>query len=216
MEKTLNKNSLKIHDIAGKEVGSYALSEKIFSVEINQAVFSQAIVSYLANQRAPIANTKTRGQVSGGGRKPFKQKGTGNARAGSSRSPLWIGGGITFGPKNNRNFKKRIPQKVNQAAIKMILSDKAKNNRIILLDNFKLDKISTKQVYEIFSHLPIEEGKILVILPKIEVTTELSMSNIPYVKVIKIDNLNVYDLAKHDYLLTTKEAIEKIQKEVLQ
>lgn len=205
---------LPVYNLKGEKVADKDLSTEIFNVELNPIVLTQSINQKLANRRAVTSHTKTRGEVSGGGRKPFKQKGTGNARAGSNRSPLWIGGGITFGPRKNRNYKKRIPKKVQTAALKMVLSEKVKDQKIIVLENFKMNKISTKQVYDTFSKLPIEEGKILVILPKMEVNTELSLANIPYAKVIKADNLSVLDLSKYNYLVTTVEGLDKI-KEIL-
>ncbi len=205
-------SKISIYNLEGKAVSQKNLSADIFSVSANPAVIYQAVSYQLANRRASIAHTKTRAEVSGGGRKPFKQKGTGNARAGSTRSPLWIGGGITFGPRNTANFCKRIPKKIKTLALKAILSEKVKNKKIIVLADFKLPKISTSQIYEIFSKLPINEGRILVILPQLEVNTELSLANIPYAKIIKTENLNVLDLLKYDFLLTTDDGLEKIEK----
>lgn len=203
-----------VYNLKGEKVSEKELIQTIFDVKSNEAVLTQSINQKLANRRNSIAHTKTRGEVSGGGRKPYKQKGTGNARAGSTRSPIWIGGGITFGPRNVRNFSKRIPNKINSSAIKMILTDKAKSKKLIILDNFNMPKISTKQVYEIFSKLPIEDGKILVVLDKMEVNTELSLANITYTKVTKVENLNILDLSKYDYLVTTLAGLDKI-KEIL-
>lgn len=202
----------KIYNLQGESKKEQELAPEIFSIKMNDMLFSQALTAQLANRRNAIAHAKNRGEVSGGGKKPFKQKGTGNARAGSSRSPLWIGGGVTFGPRNVRNFSKRIPAKVKTAAIKMLLSQKVSDKKLIVLENFELKEISTKKVRQIFEKLPIEEGKILVVLPKLEATTELSMANIPYVKLSKTVNLNAFDLGKFDYLVTTLDGLKDIEK----
>jgi large subunit ribosomal protein L4 len=203
--------NITVHNLEGKEVSKKSIDNSIFDISTNDIVLSQAINHQLNQSRASIAHTKTRGEVSGGGRKPFKQKGTGNARAGSTRSPLWIGGGVTFGPRNIQNHKNRINQNINRLAIKTALSEKVKNKKIIVLEKLEMPEISTKQVYAMFSKLPFEEGKILVIMPKIDVNTELSLSNIPYTKVIKAENLNIKDLLKYDYILTSITGIEKIE-----
>lgn len=202
----------KIYNLKGESALDQTLNPSVFEIKENPVLLSQVIVSQMSNKRNAISHTKTRGEVSGGGKKPFKQKGTGNARAGSTRSPLWIGGGITFGPRKNRSYTKRINSKVKSAAIKMILSRKAKDKKFIVLDSFKLKEISTKKVREIFESLPIEEGKILVVLPKLDANIELSMANIPYVKLSKTVNLNIFDLLKYNYLVTTVEGLEEIEK----
>jgi large subunit ribosomal protein L4 len=186
------------------------LASEIFDTKTSPSLTAQAIRVQLANQRHAIANTKTRGEVSGGGRKPFKQKGTGNARAGSTRSPLWTGGGVTFGPKNNRNFSLRLPQKMRQSAIKAALSDKAKEKRLIILKDLQLPEISTKKLVGILEKLPIEEGKILAVLPEMNANFELSSANLPYLKTIKVNNLNILDLLNYDYILMTTESLKKI------
>ena len=202
----------KIYNLKGETSKNKTLNSSIFEVKENPILLSEVIVSQMANKRNAISNTKTRGEVSGGGKKPFKQKGTGNARAGSTRSPLWIGGGITFGPRKNRSYEKRINSKVKTSAIKMILSKKAQEKKLIVLESFELKEISTKKVREIFEKLPIEEGKILVVLPKMDANIELSMANIPYVKLSKTVNLNIFDLLKYNYLVTTVEGLNEIEK----
>ena len=206
-------SKIAVYNLEGKAVSD--LDAAILVEKENPVLFSQVVVAGLSNRRHAIAHTKNRGEVSGGGRKPFKQKGTGNARAGSTRSPLWIGGGLTFGPRRNRNFSKRLPQAMLQTALKMALSEKIKNKHLIIVDDLKLDKISTKNIQGILEKLPIEEGKILVILPQLDVNVELSFSNIPYAKVIKSENLNILDLTKYDYILTDKNAWQKIVKILL-
>lgn len=199
-----------IYNLKGQSATEMDLNANIFAVVSDPAVVSQAARVQKANARHAIAHTKTRGEVSGGGRKPWKQKGTGNARAGSSRSPLWTGGGVTFGPRKTRNFALRLPQKMRGLAIKTLLSDKAKTQKLIVLKDLMLEKISTKGLGEILQKLPIEEGKILVILAKPEMNFELSAANLPYIQTIKTNNLNVVDLLKSDYILTTEEAIKQI------
>ena len=158
-----------------------------------------------------MAHTKDRGEVSGGGRKPFRQKGTGNARAGSNRSPLWIGGGRVFGPRKNRNFSKRMPQKMIQKAILAVISDKFRNKRLIVVDKFPFSQIKTKDVEIFLEKLPIEEGKILILLATTDVNLELAAANLPYLKVILLQNINLLDLLKYDYLLTDREGLKGLE-----
>lgn len=203
-------NKVLVYNMKGEKVGEKNLTN--FEVKKNENLYAQAVIRQLANRRSPIASTKNRGQVSGGGKKPFKQKGTGNARAGSTRSPLWIGGGVTFGPTNKKNYSKDMPSKMVRGSLKMAISGKINTKKVIILDKFELDKISTKQVYEIFANLPIDEGSILVIISDLNANVELSLSNIPYAKAIKAENLNILDLTKHDYLVMTEQAVDKIEK----
>jgi len=200
-----------IYKIDGTSQSKTNLNEAVFGVKANPQVLAQAVKVQLANHRNAIAHTKTRGEVSGGGRKPYKQKGTGNARAGSTRSPLWTGGGVTFGPRNVQNFSLRLPQKMRQAAIKMALSQKLAEKHLIILQDLDLPKISTKSVADILQKLPLEQGKILVILSKINVNFELSAANIPYMKLIKADNLNVVDLLNYEYILSTTDGLKRIE-----
>lgn len=178
----------------------------VFGVKANKDLIHQALVTYLANNRKVIASTKVKGEVRGGGRKPFKQKGTGNARAGSTRSPLWTGGGITFGPRSDRNFKMRLPMKMKRLAMKMILSDRAQEKRIII-DDLKLKAISTKVAREFLTKSPIESGKILLFLAEKAPIIELSFRNLPYVKVIQLANINIYDLLNHEYYLMDQKTL---------
>lgn len=202
---------ISVYNLEGKVVAEENLSPEIFSVAEKPNLIAQAIRVQLANRRQSIAHTKNRGEVSGGGRKPFKQKGTGNARAGSTRSPLWVGGGVTFGPRKTRNFSLRLPQKMRQSAIKVVLSGKAKEKKLIILNDLELSEISTQKLVGILQKLPIEEGKILVILPEMNANFELSAANLPYLKIIKTDNLNVLDLINYDYILLTTDSLKKIK-----
>lgn len=200
---------LAILNLKGEKVAEESIPDD-FLKEENPKLTTQAVNRQMANSRNSIAHTKTRGEVRGGGRKPWKQKGTGRARAGSSRSPIWIGGGVTFGPRNVRNFSQRMPQKMSQGAINIAITDKIKNKKLILIKDFEINKISTSSVYDIFSKLPIEEGKILVILEKINPNLELSLNNIPYAKIIYAENINLLDLMKFDYVIMTIDAFKKV------
>lgn len=204
-------NKVKVYNLEGVASGEVNLLPEIFAVKENNLLVSEAVRIERANIRQSIAHTKTRGEVSGGGKKPYKQKGTGNARAGSTRSPLWTGGGVTFGPRKERNFSLRMPRKTKQAAIKIVLTEKAVQERLIIVKDLDLKEISTKNFAKILEKLPIEEGKILIILDKVNAELELSVANLPYIKVIKAENLNMLDLAKYDYLLITEAAFAKIE-----
>lgn len=199
-----------IYNQEGKTTTDLNLESAIFEIMAKPTVVSQAIRVQQANARNSIAHTKTRGEVSGGGRKPWKQKGTGNARAGSSRSPLWTGGGVTFGPRNVRNFKLQSNQKMRALAIKSLLADKVKAKGLIVVNDLTMGKVSTKALIQILQKLPIEEGKILVILDKPEMNFELSAANLSYLKIIKVNNLNAVDLANYNYILITTEAVKQI------
>lgn len=201
---------IKILNLKGEAVKDMVLSDAVFARKENAKLVSEAVRIERANLRQSIAHTKTRGEVSGGGRKPFKQKGTGNARAGSTRSPLWIGGGITFGPRNERNFKLRMPQTMKQNAIKTVLSEKVSNNKFIIVSDLALKEISTKKFLAVLEQLPIEEGKILIVIEQINPELELSSANVPFVKVIKAENINMLDIAKYDYMVLTEAAAAKI------
>lgn len=202
---------MKLKVINGNKNESIEVSPGIFDLELNPALVALAVKRQLANRRKNIAHTKTRGEVSGGGRKPFRQKGTGRARAGSSRSPIWIGGGIVFGPRKNRQFHENLNKKLISKAILGVLSTKNKDNKLIIVKEFKFEKIATKTVQSFLEKLPIEEGKILIILSKTNPELELSLANVPYTKVLRIENLNIIDLLKYDYLLTDNATISKIE-----
>ena len=164
----------------------------------------------MANQRKVIAHTKDRSEVRGGGRKPWRQKGTGRARHGSRRSPIWKGGGVTFGPTKDRVFDKKINKKMRRKALLMVLSAKAKNNLLLLLDKFDLNQAKTKLMAEVLKKLPIK-GSVLIALPKIEKNIILAARNIPRVKTIEARNLNPLDLLSFKYLIISKEAIKAVK-----
>ncbi|OGD56094.1 50S ribosomal protein L4 [Candidatus Berkelbacteria bacterium RBG_13_40_8] len=201
-----------IYNLRGEKEKDLDLNPEIFEVKENPSVLAQQVVVQMANKRKAISHTKTRDEVSGGGRKPFRQKGTGRARAGSSRSPLWVGGGVTFGPRKTRNYSKRVLKKIRSRSLRMLLSDKIKNKKFIILKDFDLPKISTSQIQAVFEKLPIEEGNILVVLDKMNVNVELSLANIPFAKSIRVENLSTLNLMKYDYIVITHDAVDKLGK----
>lgn len=199
----------KLYNQEGKESGEMKLPESVFGVELVDDLVHQVVVAQMANSRQVLADTKDKGEVRGGGRKPWKQKGTGRARHGSSRSPIWKGGGVTFGPTTERNFSKRINKKMKVKALFMVLSGKLKDEEIIVVDDLKIDKTSTKKMKDIFNNLPIQ-GKVLLSLDKRNENILNSVKNIPKVSVLASDSLNVVDLLKNKVLVIDKKGIEKI------
>lgn len=204
-----------VYNQEGNVVSSVLLPKEIFEIPINTDLVHQVVVSQMANRRIPIAHTKTRAEVRGGGRKPWKQKGTGRARAGSIRSPIWKGGGVTFGPRKTRVFKKKIPKKMGKKALFMVLSAKAKENLIIILDSLKIDKPKTKLMVEILNKLPIKNISCLIALHKKEESIIRAARNIPKVETIQARDLNTLDLLSFKYLLLPKESIKKIKETFL-
>ncbi len=207
-----------LYNQEGKTVGKYDLPESIFNVKANTDVVHEALKAQLSNARSVIANTKNRAQVRGGGRKPWRQKGTGRARHGSIRSPLWRGGGVSFGPTNERNFSVKINKKKKQKALFMVLSSKVREARFALLDDIVLDGIKTKTIFGIFNTLSQTVfgntylKKTLLIVPKSDKTIELSSRNIPNVKVISADSLNVGDILAYRYVLALKNTIPVMER----
>lgn len=198
------------YDTSGKQVGDMDLADNIFNVDINEHVVHQVVTSQLAGIRRGNASTKTRGEVRGGGRKPWRQKGTGRARHGSIRSPLWVGGGTTFGPKP-RSYNKKVPKKVKKLALKSILTDKLQSESLIILENLKFDKPKTSQMIEVLENLKIYGAKVVIVIPEKDADVYLSARNIPGVKTLLVEALNAYDLLNNDYLVIANEAVEKIE-----
>ncbi|MFC1662782.1 50S ribosomal protein L4 [Patescibacteria group bacterium] len=199
-----------VYNQQGDKIGETNLPS-IFEADIKKEVVKLAVVSQQANNRQPLAHVKTRSEVRGGGRKPWRQKGTGRARHGSIRSPLWKGGGKTFGPRNVTNFSKNINKKVKQKALAMALSDKAGNNKVIVLDKLDLAEAKTKSFNNIIDKLPIEKRSILTILPKADVKMVRATNNLKKVKTILADSLNVVDVINHNYLLLPKPSLDVIK-----
>jgi len=190
------------------------LEKEIFEVPMNSNLVHQITTSQMSNRRQVIAHTKGRGDVSGGGRKPWKQKGTGKARHGSIRSPIWIGGGVTFGPTNERNFKKDVPKNMKRKALFMVLSEKAKNDSLIIVDSLDLAEIKTKDLKKSIDELNLK-GSILIALGELNQNTIKSARNLEKVSTIQATDLNCLDLLNHKYLVIAKDGIEKIKETFL-
>jgi len=204
-----------VYNQEGKELNQTLLPKEIFDVKINLALIHQVVVSQYANRRKVLSHTKGRGEVRGGGRKPWRQKGTGRARHGSIRSPLWRGGGVTFGPQKERSFKKKINKKIRKKALFMVLSAKVKNNLLILLDKIILEKGKTKKISEIFKKLPQKNESSLIVLPKVDKNIILAVRNLKKIKTIEARNLNCLDLLSFKYLIMPKETVKIIKETFL-
>ena len=200
--------NVSVYNIEGKEVGSIELNDAVFGVEINEHLVHMAVVNQLANNRQGTQSAKTRSEVSGGGRKPWRQKGTGHARQGSTRSPQWTGGGVVFAPKP-RDYSFKMNKKEKRIALLSALSSKVADNKIVVLDEFKLDEIKTKKFVEVMNNL--KASKALVVLEGENKNVVLSGRNIPTVKVTATNEINTYDVLKYDTLVVTKAAVEKLQ-----
>lgn len=204
---------LEIVKTDGTKVGALDLPV-LFQIEPKKALLHQAITAYLANARQSPAHTKTRGEVSGGGRKPWKQKGTGRARVGSSRSPLWRGGGITFGPIAGANNGKRLPVKMKRLALSMALSAKASEGRIIVIDELTLKTPKTKEAALVVKQLCPEARSVLLVSCNAPFPVRQAFRNLPSVALAQAADLNAYDTLKYDYLVFTKEAIGLTEKQL--
>jgi len=208
---------ISVVDQQGKALKEKNLSPKVFAVEPNTALIHQAMVAQMGNERQVIAHSKDRSEVKGGGRKPWRQKGTGRARAGSNRSPIWAGGGVTFGPTKDRNFKKDINKKMKKKAFLMLLSDKLKEKAMVVIDKLDFKEYKTKQFDEILSNLEknilkSDRRNILVIDDQKNEKLKYSGRNLEGVKIINLENINTLDLLKHRFLLLTESAIDSLEK----
>ena len=200
-----------VYDITGAKTSELELNDSVFGVDVNEAVLHQAVVMQLASQRLGTASTKTRGFVRGGGKKPWKQKGTGRARAGSIRSPLWVGGGTVFGP-HPRSYAFRMTRKQRRLAIKCALTAKLQDGELVVLDGINFDAPKTKSVLKLMSDFNVSNKKVLIVTAEMVENVEKSARNIPGVKAIPASSsLNVYDLLYHDKVFVTKEAITRIE-----
>lgn len=198
-----------VFDMTGKSVGEMTLSDAIFGIEPNTSVMHAAVVNYLANQRQGTQSTLTRSEVSGGGRKPWKQKGTGRARQGSTRAPQWTHGGIALGPKP-RDYSYELPKKVKRLALKSAFSAKVAGNDMIVVDNIAVDSFKTKTVVEMLSNLGADK-KALIVMPEVDTKLIKSVANIPGVKTALVNTINVYDILNCDKFIVAKSALEKIE-----
>ena len=198
-----------VYDIQGKKVSTVELKDEIFGIEPNEAVVHSVLVNFLANQRQGTQSTKTRSEVSGGGRKPWRQKGTGRARQGSIRAPQWIKGGIALGPKP-RSYKYSVNKKEKRLAIKSCLSSKVLEKELVVVDNLSLKEIKTKEMVNTLNNLKVE-GKTLILLPERNENVQKSARNIEGVKTTLVNTINVYDLLKYKNLVVTLDTVKKLE-----
>jgi large subunit ribosomal protein L4 len=201
--------TVSVYDMTGKETGKMELSDAVFGIEPNQAVMHSAVVNYLANQRQGTQSTLTRAEVSGGGKKPWKQKGTGHARQGSTRAPQWTHGGIAFGPKP-RSYRYAIPKKMRRLALKSAFSDKVASGDMIVLDALQLEEIKTKTVASMLTALGADRKVILVLPEKNDVAVK-SARNIPGVRTALVNTLNTYDVLNADKFIVVKDAVAQLE-----
>ena len=200
--------NVSVYNIEGKEVETIELSDAVFGVEVNEHLVHMAVVNQLANNRQGTQKAKTRSEVSGGGRKPWRQKGTGHARQGSTRSPQWTGGGVVFAPKP-RDYSMKMNKREKQIAIKSALTSKVQDSKLIVVDEFKLDEIKTSKFAQILDNL--KAPKALVVTKDKDEKVVLSARNIPTVKTTMTNSINVYDILKYDSLVITKDAVAAIE-----
>ena len=200
---------IEVYDINGKKVKEVELKNEVFGIEPNEAVVHSVLVNFLANQRQGTQSTKTRSEVSGGGKKPWRQKGTGRARQGSIRAPQWIKGGIALGPKP-RSYKYTVNKKERQLAIKSLLSSKVLENNLVVVDSLPVKEIKTKEMVKALSNLKVE-GKALIMLPEKNENVQKSARNIEGVKTTLVGTINVYDLLKYNKLVLTLDTVKKLE-----
>ena len=198
-----------VYNIEGKKVKDLELKEEVFGIEPNEALVHSVLVNYLANQRQGTQSTKTRSEVRGGGRKPWKQKGTGRARQGSIRAPQWIKGGIALGPKP-RSYKYRVNKKEKRLAIKSVLSSKVLENKLTVVDKLELKEIKTKTMVNTLKNLKVE-GKALIVIPEKNEMVQKSARNIEGVRTASIDTINIFDLLKYTNLVVTVDTVKKLE-----
>jgi large subunit ribosomal protein L4 len=197
-------------NMAGQEVGQVELNDSVFAAPVNGPLMHQALLRQLANRRQGTHSTKSRGQVAGGGRKPWRQKGTGRARQGSTRAPNWVGGGTVFGP-TPRKYTQAMNKKASRAAIRSALSVKAGSGQIVVLDSVSFEAPKTKSVVSMLKALGVDEGRVLMVLPQEATNLQLSANNLPQVTLVQSHFLNVRDLLGHDVLLLPNEALPSIE-----
>lgn len=198
-----------IINVSGQVVGELELNEHIFGVEVNEVVLHEAVKNYLANQRQGTQSAKTRAEVRGGGRKPFRQKGTGNARQGTIRAPHFVGGGVVFAPKP-RDYSYKLPKQVKRVAMMSALSAKVANNELIVLDELNLDTAKTKEMVKVLASIKAAK-KAMFVLPEVNKNVVLSARNLKGIRTDLVSTMNVYQILNHSTLVATKQAIEKIQ-----
>ena len=200
--------NVSVFNMEGKEVGTLELNDAVFAAPINEHLVHMAVVQQLANKRQGTQSAKTRSEVSGGGKKPWRQKGTGHARQGSTRSPQWTGGGVVFAPKP-RDYSFKMNKKEKTAAIKSVLTSKVNDSKLVVLDELKLEAIKTKEVVAILKNLNVE--KALIVTADKDENVVISARNIPTVRTAFTNTINVYDMLKYDTVVVTKDAVAKIE-----
>lgn len=201
---------LEVLNVTGQKVTEIELNENVFGIEPNVPVMHEVVKNYLANQRQGTQSAKTRAEVRGGGRKPFRQKGTGNARQGTIRAPHYVGGGVVFAPKP-RSYRYTLPKKVRRLALKSALSAKVRDNEMMILDELTMAAPKTKDMLNIISNIKLTDKKVLFVTNDIERNVVIAANNIPGVKTSFVGQINVYDLLNHDVCVFTKSAIEKLE-----
>jgi large subunit ribosomal protein L4 len=201
---------VEVKKLNGEKAEDLNLNKDVFGVEIKEELVHQVYVAQASNRRQNLAHTKTRGERIGSGKKPWKQKGTGRARVGTASNPIWRKGGVAFGPRNERNFKKKINKKVNQSAIKMVLSGKLQDKELIVLENSKFENKKTKLVQEFLNKMKIE-GTVLWAFDREELENQVASRNLEKVNNIFVDQINVYDMLNTKYLIVTKQGIKNLE-----
>ena len=200
--------NVSVYNMEGKEVGTMELNDAVFGVEVNEHLVHMAVLQQLANNRQGTQKAKTRSEVSGGGRKPWRQKGTGHARQGSTRAPQWTGGGVVFAP-TPRDYTFKMNKKEKRAALKSVLTAKVQENKVVILDELKFDEIKTKAMVNVLNNVKAE--KAIVVLKENDEKVVLSARNIADVQTSLVNTINVYDILKHNTLVMTKEAVQAIE-----
>jgi large subunit ribosomal protein L4 len=201
---------VEVKKLNGEKAEDLNLNKDVFGVEIKEELVHQVYVAQASNRRQNLAHTKTRGERAGTGKKPWKQKGTGRARVGTASNPVWRKGGVAFGPRNERNFKKKINKKVNQSAIKMVLSGKLQDKELIVLENSKFENKKTKLVQEFLNKMKIE-GTVLWAFDREELENQVASRNLEKVNNIFVDQINVYDMLNVKYLILTKQGVKNLE-----
>ena len=200
--------NVSVYNMEGKEVGTIELNDAVFGVEVNEHLVHMAVVQQLANNRQGTQKAKTRSEVSGGGRKPWRQKGTGHARQGSTRAPQWTGGGVVFAPVP-RDYSFKMNKKEKRAALKSALTSRVEENKFIVVDEMKFDEIKTKKFQTVLNNLNV--NKALVVLEEGDKNAEISAKNIPDVKTARVNTINVYDILKYNTVIATKAVVAAIE-----
>lgn len=201
----------KVYNLSGKEAGEMELSDKVFGVEIKPEVVHSVFVAQTNNQREPWACTKTRGDVSGGGKKPWPQKGTGRARHGSIRSPIWKGGGVALGPKADRSYKTKINKKTRKLAIKMCLTDKAQSGAFYVLENFAFENPKTQEFAKLLKSMPLKEKSFLILTPGKDVKVMRMTNNLQKIETMRAEDVNVMSLLGKQAVITSKDGVSKME-----